>query len=214
MLEQLDEPANLEVDSVQDLVVLDLRHRLKNVYAVVGGVLALSARVEPKMRPFVEVLRDRISAMEAAHAYLVEAPTAAMEAEPTVMGLLRLLMAPFSSEAVKTFTISGRDAAMTRRLGVILALIVRELATNSLKYGALSMEGGHVEIACREDRRRYTIQWRETGGSRIAGPPGKEGSGTDLIERAAALAGFSVEREWRAEGLRATIVIPAGELRR
>ena len=211
MLEQHDEP--LKPDSVEEIVVLDLRHRLKNVYAVVGGVLALSARAQPEMAPFVGALRDRIASLEAAHAYLADAP-AAMEHERTAIGLLRLLVAPFNSEAVTTITVGGRDAAMSSRPGVMLALIVRELATNSVKYGALSAESGHVEIVCSEERGRYAIQWRERGGPRIARRPEAEGSGTDLIARAAALAGFSVEREWRPEGLEASIVIPLEELTR
>jgi two-component sensor histidine kinase len=213
MLEQHVNLSNPEVESVQDLVVLDLMHRLKNIYAVVGGVLALSARAKPEMRPFVEALRDRIAALEAAHAYLVETP-AATEEERTVMGLLRLLIAPFNSETVKTITVSGCDAPMTWGPGGTLALIVRELATNSVKYGALSAETGHIEIACSEDRGGYAIRWRETGGPRMAGPPEATGFGTRLIERAAALAGFSVEREWRVEGLESVIVIPAAELTR
>ena len=130
------------------------------------------------------------------------------------MGLLRLLIAPFNSEHVKTITVSGRDAPMTWGPGGTLALIVRELATISVKYGALSAEAGHVAIACSEDRDDYAIHWRETGGPRLAGPPETAGFGTRLIERAAALAGFSVERKWRAEGLETVIVIPAAGLTR
>jgi two-component sensor histidine kinase len=199
--------AGLKPGSVEEIVVLDLRHRLKNVYAIVCGVLALSARAQPEMAPFVAALRDRIAALEAAHAYLNEG-RAAMEEERTVMGLLRLLVAPFNSEATKTVTVAGRDAAVKPSPGAILALIVRELATNSLKYGALSAEGGHVEIACGEDRGCYTIQWRERGGPRIERAPEREGFGTDLVARAAASANFSVAREWRPGGLKAEIVVP------
>lgn len=209
MLEQHDEAFDTGADTVQELVSLDLRHRLKNVYAVVGGVLSLSARAHPEARPFIDGLRHRIAALEAAHAYLEDSPAAE---QPTVMGLLRLLVAPFNGE-LKTFTVCGRDAAMTSGPGATLALIVRELATNSVKYGALSAEGGHVEISCSEDRGHYTILWRETGGPAIAGSPA-EGFGAYLIARTAAMAGFSVERKWRADGLEAVIVIPVEELTR
>ena len=212
MLERHD-PSDPDADSVREVIVLDLRHRLKNVYAMVGGVLALSARAQPEMQPFVEELRDRIAALEAAHAYLADGP-AATEAERTVLGLLRVLVAPFNSVGGETIAVAGRDAALTERRGVILALIVRELATNSVKHGALSTEGGRVVIACSKDRGRYAIHWREAGGPQIARPPKADGSGLRLVDRAAALAGFAITREWRAHGLEAVIVIPIERLAR
>ncbi len=206
MSRALDEPQAADVDSVREIFMLDLAHRLKNVYAVVGGVLDLAGRAEPEMRPFAHRIRDRIAALEAAHAYLIEPPAA--PTERTVQGLLRLLIAPFDSEQTRTFDIHGRDIPLSGRLGATLALIVRELATNSVKYGALGAEAGHVEIACSEHEGCYAVEWRETGGPDIGGPPAREGLGSHLIERAAAATGLTVEREWRPDGLTARIVVP------
>jgi two-component sensor histidine kinase len=208
----LDEPQAADVDSVREIFVLDLTHRLKNVYAVVGGVLDLAARAQPEMRPFARRIRDRIAALEAAHAYLIDPPAA--PTERTVQGLLHLLIAPFDSEQTKTFAIHGRDVALSGRLGATLALIMRELATNSVKYGALSAEAGHIEIACSEDESGYAVEWRESGGPAIAGAPTREGLGSHLIERAAAASGLTVEREWRPDGLTARIVVPTEHLSR
>lgn len=208
----LDQPQAADVDSVREILVLDLAHRLKNVYALMGGVLRLAARGKPEMRPFAAAVIDRIAALEAAHAYLIE-PPAALTGR-TVMGLLRLLIEPFDSREMKTFTVHGRDAPIGGRLGATLALIVRELATNSVKYGALSAEGGHVEVACSKNAGRYCVEWRESGGPKIAGAPAREGLGSHLIERAAAAAGLTVKREWRPEGLAAAIVAPMEQLTR
>ena len=206
---------SLDADSVREVAAVDLAHRLKNVFAVVSAVLTLSARGRPEMRPFILELRDRIAALEAAHHYLEEAAPALIESdERTVMGLLRRLVAPFHDGTAKIITISGQDSVMTWQLGATMALIVRELATNAVKHGALSTDSGDVEIACSEDGGRYLIRWRETGGPRIAAPPERQGYGTYLIERAAALAGFSVDRQWRAEGLEAVIAIPVERLAR
>ncbi len=213
MIDLPDPQSNPDADGVREVVALDLAHRLKNVFAVVGGVLMLSARQRPEMRPFILELRDRIAALEAAHDYLEEAPPASTENdERTVMGLLRHLISPFHDGTAKIITVSGRDTVMTWRLGATMALIVRELATNAVKHGALSTDSGHVEIACSEHGGRYMIRWRETGGPQLAAPPERQGYGTYLIERAAALAGFSVDREWRTEGLEAVIAIPIDRL--
>ncbi len=206
-------PSTPGADSVGELAALDLAHRLKNVFAVVGAVLTLSARGKPEMRPFIAELRDRIAALEAAHAYLEQASLALRESEErTVMGLLRHLIAPFCGDERSAIAIRGQDSVMTWRLGATIALIVRELATNAVKYGALSTDSGQVEVACSEDSGRYVIHWRETGGPAILAAPERQGYGTYLIERAAALAGFSVERKWRAEGLEALIAIPLERL--
>ena len=213
MIHLPDPPSPPDPDSVREVAAFDLAHRLKNVFAVVGAVLTLSARGKPEMRPFIAELRDRIAALEAAHAYLEEATPDLPESEGrTVMGLLRPLIAPFCGAEANAITIRGQDSAMTWRLGATIALIVRELATNAVKYGALSTDSGHVEIACSEDAGRYVIHWRETGGPAILAAPDKQGYGTYLMERAAALAGFSVERTWRAEGLEAVIAIPVERL--
>lgn len=212
MLEMPDNPTDPALDSLRELAFLELAHRIKNVYAVVGGVLALSARADPQMRPLVDVLRDRIAALEAAHAYLTEPPPrpAHLEAQ-TVMGLLRLLIAPFEGGEAHFIVLSGDDAPMTWRSGVTMALIVRELSTNSVKYGALSTDGGRVEIACSRSDDRYVIHWRETGGPKIVGPPEKSGFGTLLLERAAASAGLSVTKDWLPQGLAIVIDIPIEE---
>ncbi len=76
----------------------------------------------------------------------------------------------------------------------------------------MSTDSGQVEVACSEDAGHYVIRWREIGGPAILAPPATQGYGTYLIERAAALAGFSVERTWRAEGLEAAIAIPVERL--
>ncbi len=214
MIHLPEPPSTPDADSVHEVAALDLVHRLKNVFAVVGAVLTLSARGKPEMRPFIAELRDRIAALEAAHAYLEEASPAFIESEErTVMGLLRRLIAPFCSDETSAITIRGQDSIMTWRLGATIALIVRELATNAVKYGALSTDRGQVEVACSEDSGRYVIRWRETGGPAIPAAPERQGYGTYLIERAAALAGFSVERKWRADGLEALVAIPRERLR-
>jgi two-component sensor histidine kinase len=214
MIHPSDPPSVPDPDSVGELTALDLAHRLKNVFAVVGAVLTLSARGKPEMRPFIAELRDRIAALEVAHSYLEEgAPTSKESEERTVMGLLRHLIAPFCGEEASAITIRGQDSAMTWQLGATIALIMRELATNAVKYGALSTDSGHVEVACSEDSGRYVIHWREIGGPAVLAAPKRQGYGTYLIDRVAAPAGFSVERTWRAGGLEAVIAIPLERLK-
>ncbi|MGD9839735.1 MAG: ATP-binding protein [Afipia sp.] len=68
--------------------------------------------------------------------------------------------------------LTGDDAELTARQARALRLVVHELATNALKYGALSQPGGHVDIACRAGDDSISIDWRERAGPKVAAPAG------------------------------------------
>jgi two-component sensor histidine kinase len=92
-----------------------------------------------------------------------------------------------------------------------IVLALHELATNATKHGALSCPGGRVRVTCRaapgEDSGSI-IDWRETGGPPVAGPPRRRGFGIRLLERALAYdlgPGGSVVLEFDPAGVRATI---------
>ena len=102
-------------------------------------------------------------------------------------------------------------------LVLALGLAFHELATNAAKYGALSKEGGHIEVswnlAAEGAERRLTLCWRESGGPPVH-PPQRKGFGTRLLERGLSheLEG-AVRLDYRAGGLACEIEIPVAEPR-
>src|SRR5690606_4560973 len=103
-------------------------------------------------------------------------------------------------------TIEGLDPPVSESHATALALVLHELATNAVKYGALSAEGGRIAIVVKEERQGYRLDWRETGGPPVVEPESGAGFGSGLIRRLAALQlGHEPELHWAATGLEVTI---------
>jgi two-component sensor histidine kinase len=87
-----------------------------------------------------------------------------------------------------------------------LAMVVHELATNSLKYGALSSPTGTLDVACSSPDREVVIVWTERGGPPVSAPVGAGGFGSKLVARSmTAQLGGSIDRQWQEEGVVVTI---------
>ena len=82
------------------------------------------------------------------------------------------------------------------------ALIIHELATNSLKYGALSVDTGTLDVSCSAHDEAVTVIWTETGGPKVSSPTGARGYGSKLIEQSIAdqLRG-SIDYDWAEDGV-------------
>ena len=129
--------------------------------------------------------------------------------------LLSVLLAPYD----ETAAFSGRIRVSVQRMGIgehaasALALVVHELATNSVKYGALSCAAGFLEITSRAADGRIYLVWAETGGPKIVGNPQLTGFGSRLIERTvASRLGGDLSYDWQKAGLVVTLGMPEGRL--
>jgi two-component sensor histidine kinase len=89
-----------------------------------------------------------------------------------------------------------------------LALVLHELATNALKYGALSVPGGRVRVRWSREGGKLRLTWREEGGPAVA-PPTRRGFGSMLIERSVAHnLGGTARLDFRPEGLAYEVELP------
>lgn len=190
-----------------DILSRELSHRIKNIFAIISGLIRMSARQMPAMRGFADDLVKRVAALGAAHDLArphseVSRPTVG---DATLHHVLRELLSPY---AELQWRVIGDDVPLDDRGATPIALIFHELATNAAKYGALSTPDGHVTVETRQDGERLTIDWRETGGPAIDGEPRTAGFGTRLamlsIEQQ--LAG-TITRDWRRDGLAVRIEI-------
>jgi two-component sensor histidine kinase len=99
--------------------------------------------------------------------------------------------------------------------GNALALVLHEQATNAVKYGALSTPDGRLRIETRIEDGALWLEWRESGGPRVAGPPERPGFGTLLAGRSlSGQVGGRMEQDWRPEGLVVRLTVPAAGLAR
>jgi PAS domain S-box-containing protein len=206
------------------LLAGELSHRIKNMFAVVDGVIALSSRVHGAARPFADTLRVRLREVGRAMAYVAPPAHGSGEAdEPqarSLQGLLNILLQPYGGDSSKDqrIFISGDDLAINVGAITPLALVTNELATNAIKYGALSSASGRVDLNVQIEAERLRLSWRETLGDAVAGESGvhdpgdgarEAGFGTALLENAVVrqLKG-ALTREWSERGLTVMLEFP------
>lgn len=200
-----------------EILSRELSHRIKNIFAVVTGLVSLSGRREPQASDFAAKLVERIMALGRAHEFArphseLSRP---QHEEETLAGMLEQILTPYRIDGSPRVAISGDEVLIDDQSATPIALIFHELATNAAKYGALSSDDGHVELAIAADGSDVRIEWREIGGPTIKGPPEHSGFGSRLAEMSATQQlGGRIRRDWLPEGLRVTLELPAARLRR
>jgi PAS domain S-box-containing protein len=195
----------------------ELSHRIKNIFAVINGLIGMSARQSPELRPLAAELQDRIAALGRAHEF---ARPHSEQSRPvniasTLSGLLTEILCAYPAQGEGRLVISGDDPAIDDRSATPIALVFHELATNSAKYGALSAAGGRVDITIAQADDVVAVQWIESNGPKVSGAPSETGFGTRLVQLAITqqLAG-QIERHWLPEGLRVDMQVSAARLRK
>ena len=207
------------MDQAKELLSQELSHRIKNIFAVVSALVALSARQYPEARVFAQALRTRINALARAHEFVrphsdVSRP---LMGSMTLHGFLAALFSPYTDDdGQPRVRISGADAAFDDQAATSVALLFHELATNASKYGALSVPGGYVEVTTeRTPDDDFHLAWREHGGPPVKGVPDTAGFGSSLatLSVEGQLAG-KLSRNWNPEGLEVLIELPGTALSR
>lgn len=200
-----------------ELLTRELSHRIKNIFAVISGLISLIARRAGGLRHQLDDIQGRINALGRAHNF---ARPHSLQSQPenlagTLRGLLRELLNPYELNNDDRITIDGSDFPIDDRSATPIALTIHELATNCTKYGSLSTANGklNVTIACEDDI--VTIRWVERGGPPITRAPENFGFGTDLSDLSIRRQlGGAISYDWREEGLTVTIELNASSLHR
>ena len=201
----------------REVVAQELSHRIKNIFSVMTGIIGLSARAYPQMKPFADQLRQRIAAMGKAHDFVRPHSTASRPGkdQSSLRDLVTELVLPFQSADGERVVFVGDDARIDDASATPLALLVHELATNAAKYGALHEHDGRVVITGSAKDGVYTMRWTETGGPEVTSEPQNSGFGSRLISLSVeGQLGGRLEREWRREGLNVTLTVPLEALNR
>jgi PAS domain S-box-containing protein len=192
----------------QRLLLRELDHRVKNLFALASGVVAISARSAATPDELASAVRDRLGALARAHALTLPVTSGGgkrIEQSTTLHALIRTILSPYEGQTDierARVAITGPDMRLAGGLVTTFALLLHEFATNAAKYGALSTSAGHIEIACSEADGQFALTWRERGGPPIDSNTGSEGFGT-MLARATVkdqLRG-EISRQWETEGL-------------
>ncbi len=194
----------------RELLAGELSHRIKNIFAVVSGLVAIKSRHHDTVDVFAQDLNKTIHALGRAHDYI--RPVEGRNGD-NLLGLLKDLLAPYQNGSGDRISIAGADIPIGNRAATPLALIFHELATNSAKYGALSCDTGRIEISLTMEGGdpEAAIRWVEFAGPCPSQPESdREGFGSRLLRLAVEgqLAG-KFDRSFSDDGLICEIRIPA-----
>ena len=205
-----------KLDAEQNVVLSrELSHRIKNIFAVINGLIGQSARSYPDAKPFAALLQQRVAALGQAHEFVRPHSEESRPDVPeaSLQTLLARLFAAYPAFAEGRFTLTGEDAPIDDRGATPIALVFHELATNAAKYGGLSTPDGTVAVTVTRNGKDLVIDWRESGGPAIASAPQGRGFGSRLVEMSiGGQLGGTMDQDWRPEGLHARVTVAASRL--
>jgi two-component sensor histidine kinase len=156
----------------------ELSHRMKNTLSIVQAIVSQSMRHSPDMATANDRISGRLSALSNAQDILTESSWVVAE----VSHVIARGLAPYRDGAHRIVT-AGPAARISADQALGLSLAIHELATNALKYGALSVADGRVSISWQvEPDQRFLFQWQESDGPAVV-QGDRKGFGSRLIER-------------------------------
>ena len=190
------------------LLAREVDHRAKNLLAVVQSVVQLTHASEPE--ELKQGIVGRIQALARAHSLLADARWDGAQ----LSDLVREELAPYLDGSGTRVTLEGPEMLLRPAAAQSLAMVLHELVTNAVKYGALSTDAGHLSVQWERVDAMLELRWVEHDGPPVVAPR-TSGFGSKImrasIERQ--LHG-SIDQQWLAAGLSCIIRIPAAEAQR
>jgi len=211
----IDVTGRKQAEEGRELLAGEMSHRVKNLLAIASGLTAITSRSTTTTHDMARELTLRLTALGRAHDLVRPVPGQSEAASALLGDLLTVLLAPYDDLGA----FSGRIRVSVPRIRVgegaitVLALIVHELATNSLKYGALSVDTGTLDVSCSARDEAVTIVWTESGGPKVKAPKEVGGYGSKLIHRSVTgqLRG-SIDYDWAEDGVAVTLHVDPSRL--
>jgi PAS domain S-box-containing protein len=205
----------------QGLLVRELNHRIKNLFAITDGMIALGVRSASTPRDYASNIRGRLKALAAAHDLILPSFSgdSITPAEPASLDrLLRTILSPYGEltgdNSHARIVLAGPPVALGPRAVTNLAIALHELATNAAKYGALSIEEGDLRVSWEFTDHSLILKWKESRGPALSGAPRSEGFGTVISDHSIrAQFGGAVSRKWDLDGLSVELSVPTAGLR-
>lgn len=203
----LDVTGRKQAEEGSELLAGEMSHRVKNLLAIAAGLTQLTGRSAKSVEDMTGELTQRLTALGRAHDLV--RPLPGEQGKAALLGdLLAILLAPYD----ETTAFSGRIRIAVARMGVgeqtatALAMVIHELATNSVKYGSLSCASGFLDVSSVLNGDDICVIWAETGGPAITEQPVLKGFGSRLTARSVSgQLGGRLDYDWQESGLVVTI---------
>lgn len=190
------------------LILRELNHRVKNLFAVAVGMVGMTARTATSPQQMASTLTGRLRALANAHDLI--RPSVASEDQSShftnVRALVERILAAHISSGQSQVSLEGPEILVGATGATSFALVLHEVATNAAKHGSLSQATGRVSITWRIEEEHMVLTWLERGGPPIAGPPTRRGFGAELAQMSArGQLGGDIHKVWSPEGLEITL---------
>lgn len=210
----LDVTARKQAEESNELLAGEMSHRVKNLLTIASVLAKITSRSASGIEDMTSQLMNRLTALGRAHDLV--RPLPGHQGTAALLGdIFAVLLAPYDNQGA----FAGRIRISVPRMGVgenaatALALIVHELATNSLKYGSLSSEDGVLDVSGTvvEDKVRFV--WSEQGGPEATNPFDRKGYGSTLVRNSVeGSLGGSIEYDWSKTGISVILDVKAALL--
>jgi two-component sensor histidine kinase len=182
-----------QAEELQRLLTNELNHRVKNSLATVQSIVNQTLRDATNVQAARRTIDARIVALAGAHDLL----TVRSWKGADIADLAAAAVAPFATDQILT---EGPSLDVSPGQALALSLALHELATNAVKYGALSRPSGRVELRWCVQEEMLNLSWRESGGPQVS-PPTRRGFGSRLIEHASRDVNGKIRLDFAPEGL-------------
>ncbi|MGK7870873.1 sensor histidine kinase [Falsiroseomonas sp. E2-1-a20] len=202
----LDVTQRKQAEEARELLAGEMSHRVKNLLNIAS---ALARTTSPSATTTTEVIRDlthRLAALGRAHDLV--RPDLGQQNKALLGDLLTVLLAPYEDTGAfhPRIRVSVPKLAIDETAAMTLALVIHELATNSLKYGSISVPSGTLDLSCTTLANEVTIVWTERGGPLVVAPTPPLGFGSKMVVRSMNhRLGGSVAFDWSEEGVIVTL---------
>ena len=202
----MTETENRAATQKQELLIAELNHRVRNILGLIRSLVAQSRMTARDVDTFATVLGDRIHALARAHDQI----TAKNWGPGSLTTLIGAETAAYLSEKVDRVFADGPAMLLLPQAFSTMALVIHELVTNAVKYGALAVDSGHVTIGWDLDADgNLLLSWKEIGGAPVAVPI-RRGFGSTIIHRMVPHElGGKATIDYAPDGLCAQFLIPS-----
>lgn len=193
----------------EKLLSQEMHHRIKNIFSLISGLIFISEKeavsLGNKETP-TAILREKIQALSrASDAVFTQDKEDSMDsAAADLETIIHSVLLPYGNSC----SLSGAETPIRRGSISTFALFLHELATNSVKYGALSAAEGSIAVSWTTDKNGLHLTWTETGGPELSSSPDQHGFGGQMVSRIVKAAGGSVEQIWNTSGLVTHLHLP------
>jgi len=193
------------VDKLQKLILGELHHRIKNTLATVSAIASQSFRAAPSTEHGQKAMEGRLIALGRAHDLLMQVSWANASLNHTLSSATE----PYDRQGARRFHLNGPDIKITSGAVIALAMTFNELCTNTIKFGALSVPNGRVEIAWTIDevKQRLHLVWTERLGP-VVETPKRRSFGTRMMESLGQQLNGQVQLTYEPDGFVYSLDVP------